>query len=238
LNSNIGIPSFLDSIPSGEKIDSIQRTFTLASTIPNQKEEENVEGPKTPVEEVAFDEENMELEPLDFNLERLDERTGVSVLFCGHCMHDDCFASFFASIVEQNHNNFFPVCLMTKNNFLQRTNVSKGEFFCPICRRLSNALIPIIAGNDEIFHEKSEEGLTPDFLSWVKITLPSMLEQESSSPVWKLPQLSATLKSTLQEVDMLAQRICCVQSGITISFAGINNLFVITDLTIFRIHSK
>jgi hypothetical protein len=24
------------------------------------------------------------------------------------------------------------------------TNVEKGEFFCPVCRRLSNALIPIV----------------------------------------------------------------------------------------------
>ncbi len=52
-------------------------------------------------------------------------------------MHDDCFASFFSALVKRH----FSYMLQQRPS---PTNVDKGEFFCPVCRRLSNALIPII----------------------------------------------------------------------------------------------
>jgi hypothetical protein len=72
--------------------------------------------------------------PLNHNL---DETVGVHAQVCGHCMHDDCYASFFASLI----NRHFQYLLQQRPS---PTNVDKGEFFCPVCRRLSNALIPVL----------------------------------------------------------------------------------------------
>jgi hypothetical protein len=59
----------------------------------------------------------------------IEETTGISIQCCGHCMHFDCFASFFAS---QPQNDF------------QQVNPALGEFLCPVCRRMANIALPIM----------------------------------------------------------------------------------------------
>ncbi|XP_077978171.1 E3 ubiquitin-protein ligase UBR3-like [Glandiceps talaboti] len=55
---------------------------------------------------------------------------GVHTQTCGHCLHLQCYKSYMQSLrTEQIH--------MTQN-----LSVEKGEFTCPLCRQLSNAVLP------------------------------------------------------------------------------------------------
>ncbi|XP_069111047.1 E3 ubiquitin-protein ligase ubr3-like [Argopecten irradians] len=55
---------------------------------------------------------------------------GVVVQTCGHYLHLDCHSSYVASLTTQEVN--------------QNLLVSKGEYWCPLCRQLANSVIPII----------------------------------------------------------------------------------------------
>ncbi|XP_076043889.1 ubr3 ubiquitin ligase [Oratosquilla oratoria] len=55
---------------------------------------------------------------------------GVHVQTCGHHLHLDCHKSYLASLRSQ----------LRQNNNL---NVEKGEYWCPLCRQLGNAVLPI-----------------------------------------------------------------------------------------------
>merc|ERR1712130_239815 len=61
---------------------------------------------------------------------------GVQMLSCGHCLHIECYQRFLAHQIsqQQNHSSMHPHLHLLD---LQR------EFFCPLCRRLGNALLPI-----------------------------------------------------------------------------------------------
>lgn len=52
--------------------------------------------------------------------------------FCGHAMHLSCFDTYFASEVQKNEQ---------MNNLILDTH--KGQFQCPMCRKISNLLVPI-----------------------------------------------------------------------------------------------
>lgn len=92
----------------------------------------------------------------------LDEEASIHVQTCGHCMHDDCFLSFCQSFQFYQHFQF------GIRNFI---NHSVGEFLCPICRRLSNALIPILSFQDTSLIPASPNSNQKDFKTWIQ-TLP------------------------------------------------------------------
>ncbi|KAK7077958.1 E3 ubiquitin-protein ligase ubr3 [Halocaridina rubra] len=55
---------------------------------------------------------------------------GVQVQTCGHHLHLDCLESYLHSLRSQQR----------PSNTL---NVAKGEYWCPLCRQLGNAVLPI-----------------------------------------------------------------------------------------------
>ncbi|CAL4116468.1 unnamed protein product, partial [Meganyctiphanes norvegica] len=56
---------------------------------------------------------------------------GVRVQTCGHHLHLDCHQSYLLALHSQHRAN---------NNSI---NVEKGEYWCPLCRQLGNAVLPI-----------------------------------------------------------------------------------------------
>ncbi|KAH8933083.1 hypothetical protein BDL97_18G012900 [Sphagnum fallax] len=56
---------------------------------------------------------------------------------CGHQMHKACFESYYLSLLERDNLD---------NNYEGKgiVDLQKNEFWCPICRRLANALLPIV----------------------------------------------------------------------------------------------
>ena len=55
----------------------------------------------------------------------------VTITGCGHCMHASCYETFKASLRTGNALRSFT------------TKSSAGEFLCPLCKSLSNALVPV-----------------------------------------------------------------------------------------------
>ncbi|CAG5130488.1 unnamed protein product [Candidula unifasciata] len=55
---------------------------------------------------------------------------GVVAQTCGHYLHLDCHKSYLDSLRTQNH--------------VEVLNVNKREYWCPLCRQLSNAVIPMV----------------------------------------------------------------------------------------------
>jgi hypothetical protein len=60
------------------------------------------------------------------------------VRFCGHAMHAACRDAHIASLLSSHHSG---VAYEGK----QSVDVEAGEFLCPLCKALTNALLPTIA---------------------------------------------------------------------------------------------
>lgn len=54
--------------------------------------------------------------------------SGIFVQSCGHYVHLACHEAYFSSLQSQRQQNL---------------SVDRGEFLCPICRQLSNAVLPL-----------------------------------------------------------------------------------------------
>ncbi|CAM6051174.1 unnamed protein product [Sphagnum compactum] len=68
----------------------------------------------------------------------LDYYPTEHVACCGHQMHQACFESYVSNLGHQHH----------QGNRYEGENiidvVSRGEIWCPICRRLANVLLPVV----------------------------------------------------------------------------------------------
>jgi len=62
------------------------------------------------------------------------EDRGLSATTCGHLLHYRCWESYFKSILPRNS-------VLPRNH---PENVQAGEFLCPLCRALSNNVLPIV----------------------------------------------------------------------------------------------
>ena len=63
--------------------------------------------------------------------ERVARFAGTHVALCGHTMHDSCCEAYLPSVVARDGPG---------TDRLER----KGEFWCPLCQRLSNCLVPYV----------------------------------------------------------------------------------------------
>lgn len=70
-------------------------------------------------------------------LRNLDQTTNVTISNCGHYLHVECFQRYFSSLLKRHFDNQMYEGRHT-------INILVGEYFCPTCRTLSNALLPIV----------------------------------------------------------------------------------------------
>ncbi|KAG4216132.1 hypothetical protein ERO13_A01G222300v2 [Gossypium hirsutum] len=64
---------------------------------------------------------------------------GIHLSSCGHAVHQDCFDSYLSSLKERYaRRSFFEGALIV--------DLDKGEFLCPVCRQLVNAILPAVNG--------------------------------------------------------------------------------------------
>ena len=72
-----------------------------------------------------------------------DLQVGTHISSCGHVMHSSCWKTYFEDIQNSERNRSR---LRNPQNF----NALKQEFLCPLCRQLSNAVIPLIPPIDTL----------------------------------------------------------------------------------------
>ncbi len=88
---------------------------------------------------------------------------------CGHIMHAACWSKFYADIIS--HERQRTRGMRHPHSF----DVDRREFLCPLCRRLSNAVIPLIpqfhilqpARKQKQQHSKDDEG-DISFSGWIQ----------------------------------------------------------------------
>ena len=56
---------------------------------------------------------------------------------CGHVMHATCWQKYFDDVSEAEKRRY-------RTRHPTSFDVEKGEFLCPLCRSLSNSVIPLI----------------------------------------------------------------------------------------------
>ncbi|CAI5720762.1 unnamed protein product [Peronospora destructor] len=115
---------------------------------------------------------------------------------CGHAIHHTCLKAYLMSLWKQKHGRVPLEMASGEDRLLSERDM---EFVCPICRRLSNCLVPRISleklrervlatefmetelGSDEE-EEKKDDGQDPlDFLQW----LDTQMSFRDDSPVVK-----------------------------------------------------
>eukprot|EP00179_Madagascaria_erythrocladioides_P025069 CAMPEP_0198329614 /NCGR_PEP_ID=MMETSP1450-20131203/16320_1 /TAXON_ID=753684 ORGANISM="Madagascaria erythrocladiodes, Strain CCMP3234" /NCGR_SAMPLE_ID=MMETSP1450 /ASSEMBLY_ACC=CAM_ASM_001115 /LENGTH=1097 /DNA_ID=CAMNT_0044033851 /DNA_START=111 /DNA_END=3404 /DNA_ORIENTATION=+ len=86
-----------------------------------------------------------------------DTEASVVLGFCGHHIHLDCFQEFFSALLMKavRSQSFEGEALLVPQ---------LGEFLCPVCRRLSNLIIPLHASTADM---TSREDRPSHFPEWV-----------------------------------------------------------------------
>lgn len=74
-----------------------------------------------------------------------DCQAGVAALCCGHVLHAGCGLAYYRSVRQRHQEGQLHEGLMV----VEPRGEGLGEFLCPICRRLGNALLPVTAAFSE-----------------------------------------------------------------------------------------
>lgn len=117
---------------------------------------------------------------------------GVLVQSCGHYLHMDCHKQYIESL---------------KGPYFQQTlAVNNGEYWCPLCRQLANAVIPMIPDSKKI-----PLTLQPDVNDLHKMAqdVERMMQQQSESTVSSLFQSS--ILDDLTKATYSMYKRCCEQ---------------------------
>jgi hypothetical protein len=61
-----------------------------------------------------------------------NKKCDLHLSFCGHAMHFNCFDAYFDSVMQKSE---------LQMGMMMDTD--KGQFDCPLCKRLSNFLVPV-----------------------------------------------------------------------------------------------
>lgn len=85
------------------------------------------------------------------------------VTTCGHVMHASCFEKYFSNeVVKENRRPY-------RNRTPVLFDIEKKEFLCPLCRFLSNALLPLLPALNSFNNNGCSAPSVPDamdFSSW------------------------------------------------------------------------
>jgi len=95
-----------------------------------------------------------------------DRPSAVYVSSCGHIMHARCWQKFYDDILAHER-------LRSRMRHPHSFDVEKGEFLCPLCRCLSNSVIPLISPYHVLqptttTSEEREDPLDIDLPSWLR----------------------------------------------------------------------
>lgn len=90
---------------------------------------------------------------------------------CGHVMHATCWQKYFDDVSESERRRY-------RTRHPTSFDVEKSEFLCPLCRSLSNTVIPLIP-QYHLLQKLPPD--SPDKLAWVDLVPDDMLPPLSDS---------------------------------------------------------
>ena len=98
----------------------------------------------------------------------------VMVAFCGHTIHSDCWDPYYASLLQRLYNNRFVEGGMA-------VNIEAGEYLCPLCKSVSNLLVPKISKSSESEKPSISAAFGDTLASFVFDRLPKIFDEVSVS---------------------------------------------------------
>jgi hypothetical protein len=108
--------------------------------------------------------------------------------FCGHAMHFSCYDSFIPQVIAQSQ---------AQQNLI--LDINKDEFQCPLCKNVSNALVPAVCLDTVL----AEQHLNLDKISLV---------EASADRRSKVPKLEADMRSD-DRVATASSNLASMSSG-------------------------
>lgn len=78
-------------------------------------------------------------------------KTRVLVTLCGHVCHQDCWDSFYANVLQEMISE-------ERVDGRHAIDVARREFLCPLCKSLSNVLVPHIPPDQDVSAAAGETG--------------------------------------------------------------------------------
>ncbi|KAI3442939.1 E3 ubiquitin-protein ligase [Psidium guajava] len=73
---------------------------------------------------------------------------GIFLSSCGHSVHQGCLERYLSSLKERH-----PRRIIFEGGHI--VNLDKGEFLCPVCRRLANSILPALPGVGQMMWKQS-----------------------------------------------------------------------------------
>lgn len=140
-------------------------------------------------------------------------KTRLMVTTCGHVCHQDCWDSFYASVLQE---------LFSEERFDGRhaIDVNRREFLCPLCKSLSNILIPHIPPHLRPYAEENEnvEGIA----EWKEGEMSQ--QKEAVGGAW----LSGLAQWALRKVcdgerDSGSSGSCCLKHALSTSSSSLTS---------------
>ncbi|KAI9905130.1 hypothetical protein PsorP6_014204 [Peronosclerospora sorghi] len=142
----------------------------------------------------------------------------VHVRLCGHSVHHACWEAYhtsqFQRAITGGHHR----------HALNAVDVTKKEFLCPLCKSISNVLIPMTTAHERQFlpsghaHEDATAMATTDLLSWLDKAVhqapdhgSAALEQKTAAPTSpeKAQAWIKWLEDGLASLCMAMHKVAC-----------------------------
>ncbi|KFD69920.1 hypothetical protein M514_17779 [Trichuris suis] len=76
--------------------------------------------------------------------------SAVHLSTCGHAMHWECWNAYFAGIAQQEQHQGF----MWRSSI---TPTDPPEYLCPLCKRISNTVVPLLPAARELWRSSANE---------------------------------------------------------------------------------
>ncbi|EGG17925.1 hypothetical protein DFA_08926 [Cavenderia fasciculata] len=132
-----------------------------------------------------------------------EQTVNLHMSFCGHQIHEDCFNDY-------SWNSF-----KNQDDEEQLIDTQKGEFLCVLCRRIGNAIVPIIPDSGYAGESPSQpqSGLGPLPYDQYKDFIKGM-EEKLTIPIDKF-EYPESLKPVREAINQFASRVYSVRHNTT-----------------------
>ncbi len=113
-------------------------------------------------------------------------RARPHVALCGHAIHMKCWDAYFASIVQRCESDMMLSGQMG-------VNINRSEFLCPMCKRISNMLVPCIGqSSDDTETEKCKIPANPSSNNALKWAFAGNIDNDDATIASSLCSIEST----------------------------------------------
>ncbi|KAF0715174.1 Aste57867_3536 [Aphanomyces stellatus] len=109
--------------------------------------------------------------------EDMKKEVPLTMQCCGHCVHMGCWESYYATQFQK---------VITGEAYLNAVDVKKGEFLCPLCKAISNVLVPVSAAPAPTAPHVGNIGTEFAWDQWLAALAPSEADPALSEGLAKL----------------------------------------------------